>query len=97
MKMSSSEKSILPLMSKEHCISFSDSCNLSQDSSQESLLAKPNLKSTTENSKQNEEKVIKNKNKRRSITDLVERYKNLIQKSESSPVSFHKKILLNEE
>lgn len=86
-KMTSSEKSILPSMSKEHCLSFSDSCNVSQEFSQESLLMKPNnyLKSMMENSEQSEEKISKTNNKRRSITDLVERYKNLIQKNKDTP------------
>lgn len=91
-RMASSEKSLLPSMSKEHCLSFSDSYNLSQDISQESLLKKPNLQSTTEKSKQNDEKAYKSTGKRRSITDLVERYKSLIQKSGDSPANEYKKV-----
>ena len=83
MMMSSTGNSMLPLMTKQHCISLMDSCNSSQEFSQEPLLLNPHLNSTIEPSKIEGEKTQKS-SKRRSIGDLVERYKKLIQKRDTN-------------
>ncbi|XP_001605050.1 uncharacterized protein LOC100121437 isoform X1 [Nasonia vitripennis] len=85
MMMSSTGNSMLPLMSKQHCISLMDSCNSSQEFSQGPLLMNPNMNSTIEPAKLEEsENVSQRSNKRRSIGDLVERYKKLLQKRDTN-------------
>ncbi|XP_023246833.1 uncharacterized protein LOC106636363 [Copidosoma floridanum] len=74
-----STNSILPAIPKNSCTSMIDSCNSSQEFSREPLLSHPRLNSTTVMEKL-EKKVPPKSHKRRSISDLVERYKNLVQK-----------------
>lgn len=81
MMMSNAGSSMLPQMTKQQSISLNYSYNSSQEFSQEALLMNPNLNSTADNSRTEEcEKVPRKSIKRRSIGDLVDRYKKLLQK-----------------
>jgi hypothetical protein len=98
--MSGTSSSMLPLMAKQHCISLMDSYNSSQEFSREPLLLNSKLSSTIEPSNSEEAEKIPQKNsKRRSIGDLVERYKKLLQKRDTSQeeTSASTKEFLNEE
>ncbi|XP_058793951.1 HAUS augmin-like complex subunit 6 [Phymastichus coffea] len=74
---------MLPLLARQQNISLADSCNSSQEISQNSFLMNPNLSSVHESSLKAEEKETQNSQKRRSISDLVERYKRILQERES--------------
>ncbi|XP_011494269.1 PREDICTED: uncharacterized protein LOC105359369 [Ceratosolen solmsi marchali] len=82
--MSSTSNSMLPLMAKQHCISLMDSYNSSQEFSREPFLLNSNLHSSMDPSNSDDaEKVSQKNTKRRSIGDLVERYKKLLQKRDT--------------
>lgn len=77
-------------MAKQHSISLIDSCSSSQEISQNSLLINPNLSSTIESSKAGEEgNEVQKSQKRRSIGDLVERYKKILQERDSKWSSYN--------
>lgn len=78
--MSITGSSMLPMM-KQHCFTL-DSCDTSQDFSADALLSKPNMNSTVELPKQDEKQVEPpSVTRRRSISDLVARYKKIVDKS----------------
>ncbi|KAL7287728.1 hypothetical protein TKK_0018114 [Trichogramma kaykai] len=78
MMMSSTGNSMLPFITKPHCISLMDSCNSSQEMSQDPLLLNPHLNSTMDPKVKEQKKSSPKPNRRRSIGDLVERYKKLL-------------------
>ncbi|KAJ8678819.1 hypothetical protein QAD02_014606 [Eretmocerus hayati] len=83
MMMSSTGNSLLPLISKQQNISHVDSCNTSQELSQESFSLCSNMNSTVDVQK-HETEAPKSSHKRRSLSDLVERYKKILQRNEKN-------------
>ena len=73
---------MLPMI-KHHCFTL-DSCSMIQDFSEETLLMNPDMNSTVEVLQQEEKHLSSKVGRRRSIGDLVERYKKIVEKNNAT-------------